>query len=497
MSAGEDAAPQQGLKQRAVKGASWSLLDNIAQQVLTLVIFILLGRILSPALFGIVSTALVFVMLLRNSVLNSIATGLVALRTPTDEDYDTGFWLAMMIAAACFAALILGAGPLAKLFDIPEMTSVVRATAVMVLLSGLSYAHAAWARRNFMFRALAMRNTIGTLSGGAVAIALALLGYGIAALVANQLVTNLVALLLLWRAIAWRPKMRFSGERAKAILNTALPLSVNQGLNFVAQNFDTALVTYLLGPVAGGLYAVAKRIMLSIQVALFQPIANVTLPTFAEVNTQPERMAGAVARTAGLVMAIIAPLFIGLALTATPAIDVLFGDKWEGAAPVLTVLAGFGLATPALNILQQAITAMGKARWNLAMTCLQMLLAVGASFALADPGPAQIALCLTLPMSINLILSLFLLTRLIPLTISRYLQAVAPPLLCAGLMAAAIVFMPVTFDSPLLELLLLSAVGGITYVAACLFLARDAVREVMGIAGPYLPRRLRSVGGLS
>lgn len=470
------------LKSRTMSGVTWSFLDNISQQILSLVIFVILGRILSPALFGIVSTALVFVFLLRNTVLNSISTGLVMLRHPVDEDYDTGFWLCMIISVSTCFIVNLAAPLIANLYHIGAFEGVVRATSVILLVSGLSYAHIGWAKRNFLFRSLAMRNSISTGLAGIVGIVVAIKGYGITALVLNQVLGSILGLLLLWRAVPWRPKLRFNRARASAILATAVPLGANQTLQFLSQNFDTVLVTYLLGPLGGGLYAASKRIVLAVQIAVWQPMGNVALPVFAEVAHDTPRFNDAAVRIGGLVMATTAPLFAGLALTAPSAIAVLFGAKWANAAPTMTVLAAFGIIGPSLGMLQMIVIALKRSKFILVSTVLQMALSLVALYFWGRTGPVSVALCISAPSLIIYVVTIAFMPSFSDFATMRYVTAVTKPLICTAIMAVAVLAVPNLHVGALTQLAVMAIVGGLVYAAAAALILRTILKEIVGTA---------------
>ena len=334
-----------------------------------------------------------------------------------------------------------------------------------------------------------MRNTISTAVAGAVGIGVALAGYGLTALVLNQVIASVLGLLLLWRAIPWRPRLRFSRVRARALLATAVPLGANQSLQFIAQNFDTALVTYLLGPFGGGLYAAAKRVVLAVQIAIWQPMASVALPAFAEVTGDPVRFGNAAVRMASLVMALTAPLFVGIALTAPVAVEVLFGPRWLAAAPIMTVLAGFSVLVPSLSLLGQMVVAQGHARWVLLVTLGQMALSIAGIALVGRSDAVVVALCLSAPTVASFAVTLAILTRVTRFPLGRYLLGIGRPLACAGLMAAVVLAIPNLRAGPLVQLLVLAVAGGATYAVAALLIARPAVDELLGFARGVLPKR--------
>ena len=484
------AVSEPSLKTRVFSGATWSFVDNATQQVLSLLIFVVLGRILSPALFGIVSTAMVFVFLMRSVVLNAVMTGTLTLRHPQDEDYDTCFLLSIGIAGVFLIGLNLGAGALANLYRIDSFENVIRATSVVVLLFGLSQAHSAWARRNFKFRALAMRSTISTLIGGGVGIAIALAGYGLVGLVINQVLTAVVSMALLWRALPWRPRLRFASGSARRIMATALPHGATQTFQFLAQNFDIALVTYLVGPAGGGLYAAAKRVTLAVNIAIWGPLSSVSLPAFAEVTNDPARFGNAAVRISSLVTGITAPLLIGIATTATSLIPALFGARWQAAAPVMTVLALFAVVTPMTGILNQILLSFSRARTVFGFTLAQMVLAMAAMFAFGR-DPVRIALCLSIPAVVSYLGMLALAARSTPFPLVRYLLGVGRPLACGAIMAAAVLLVPDFGRGPLVQLIAEVAVGGIVYGIAFVVIARETFGEVVAFAGSRVPERFQ------
>lgn len=494
-SASADPSPNQTptLKSRSSSGVIWGFIDAASQQVLSMVVFVILGRILSPALFGVVSTALVFVFLMRSTVLNAVSTSLVTLRKPTDEDYNTAFIMLVIISTTSVVILNILAKPLSLLYNIDQFDEVLRFTSIIILIFGLSYAHVGWARRNFQFKALALRNVAGVAAGGLGGIAVALAGYGIAALVVNQVLAGVVSLAMLWISIPWRPQFRFSTERARVLMRTALPLGMTQALQFAVQNFDTALVTYLIGPFGGGLYAAAKRIVLAIQLAIWQPISAVSLPAFTEILRDEVRVAQATVKAAGLVAAVTLPVFTAVGMTAEPLILSLFGPKWLAAAPVLLVLSLFGAVVPSLGVLHQIVIARGRSKAVLWFTLLQTIFVVVAVALAGGNSTRMIAICLTAPTLVTFILTLGYLVRIAPFPLQNYLAAICGPLIAASLMAGSMLSLP-KLDNSFAMLAAQLVVGGSAYVFALWIVARSSFVEAVDFARALLPRSLRRKG---
>ncbi len=471
------------------EGLKWSALDNIVQQGLSFIIFALLARMLSPSLFGIVNTSIIAIIFLKSTLLNSIETGLVVLKNPQDEDYDSAFWLSIALALVCMLIANLAAGPVARANRLPEMSWIIRVLSILLLVAGLTYTHYGWSRKNFRFRAVAMRNSISTAGAGLLGIGVAYAGYGLTGLIVNQLVAACIGSALIWRATPWRPKLRFRSASAKRVLATSLPLGVNGAIQFLASNMDAFIITYLLGPAAAGAYLAGKRVVLALQTVLWQPISSVVLPAFAEIAAEPVRLSNAIVRVSQLVMMLTAPLFAGVALTASVSVQVLFGPKWSDAAPIMAALAGFGLLVPSLSVLQQIVMALGRSRIILLTTLMQMVLSIAAIAILGQPTPLMVAICLTGPVLVAFVVTLIVLTRITMFPFGRYCLAIGRPLACTAIMAGAVLLVPDLRMGPLAQLMAMAVAGGVVYVAASAILAREAVAELSAFARTLMRKR--------
>jgi len=60
----------QGIKEKAIKGVSWSFIDNITNAGITFLVAIILARIVSPAEFGVIGMITIFIAI-SNSIVDS------------------------------------------------------------------------------------------------------------------------------------------------------------------------------------------------------------------------------------------------------------------------------------------------------------------------------------------------------------------------------------------------------------------------------------------
>ena len=154
-------------------GAVWSILDNVAAQGITFVIFLVLARLLDPHLYGMLSVSILITQLFRTVIFESIATSIIRKHEPTDEDFNTAFLSCCIFAVPAFLIVFFSANILENMMHIQGLGDVIRGTSVIILVSGLSKVHEAWLTHRLLFRSLAIRSITSIGLGGIVGVYLA------------------------------------------------------------------------------------------------------------------------------------------------------------------------------------------------------------------------------------------------------------------------------------------------------------------------------------
>jgi len=204
------------LRQRAVRAVTWSAVSAGGAQLAGVLIFVALARLLPPEAFGLVAWAGVFMGFLQIFVTAGLSQSLVQREHLEDGHLDAALYASLALTAAIGAIVVLGAGPLATFLDEPALAPVLGWLALVLPLNALAAVPQAILRRELRFKPLAMRVLTANTIGGIAGIAMALLGFGIWALVGQQVVTAATAAVVLWTSITWRPGLRGSWLRRES-----------------------------------------------------------------------------------------------------------------------------------------------------------------------------------------------------------------------------------------------------------------------------------------
>ncbi|TFV42440.1 lipopolysaccharide biosynthesis protein [Bradyrhizobium frederickii] len=463
-----------------VSGVIWSALDSAVGQALTLAIYMIMARLLSPQILGIVATGALALEFCRAVLIESIAIAVQARPDPKDEDYTASFWLIAGLSLFAALALFASSGAIERFSGLSDLAIVLKGFCIVVAVQGLSRTHEAWLTRNQLFRSLAIRSISSISVGGAVGIALAIQGYGVLALVGQLVSTSLISLVSLWVLTPWRPRLRVSRQAVIDLLSYARYVALTGITNFANANSDLIFVTWYTGAAGAGFYSLAKRLVNAVSTVIGNALNRVFFATIAGLQHDREASRSTLVDFVKYTSLLTAPLFAGIAALAPDLVVGFFGSKWGEAAPLLAIMSITGFLTTIGLYNHSVILAFGKPHWQ---TWLTLIYAVSniAIFILAAPfGLVAIAVGYVARALLLYPLSAGASMRILALGIRPYAAALMPALAGSAVMACAVVAASVTMPatSPWLRLAALVLLGSSVYLAVVMAVARPAVLRI-------------------
>lgn len=462
------------LQQKTAKSIAWSAIDQVGNQAIYFVLFLVLARLLQPEAFGLVSLAGVFISFMMVFADQGLSDAIVQRQELEPEHLDTVFWLNLGISILLTALTFIVAGPVSSFFKQPQLMPIVACLSLNFLCAGLSSVQQSLLRRQLAFKTLAMRSLLGTTSGGIVGIVMAYLGWGVWSLVAQQLVGRVVTVLALWWLSDWRPGFRVSAKHFKDLFSFGISTLGGSILVFFSVRSDDFLIGYFLGPEALGYYTVAYRLLTAMTQILSTTIRKVVLPMFSRLQEETEIMQRALFKATQLVSLITFPAFLGVATLAPELIQNLFGPQWLPSAPVMQLLALSGIPQSIFNISGIVIVAMGKPTWILAIMFLSTMVNVIGFLIAVQWGIVAVAASFAIRAYLLSPVQIGVIYKLLHFKLATYFYQFVAPLAASLLMAIAIFgaksFLGNLLNSPAL-LASCITIGSAVYTAAILLIA--------------------------
>jgi O-antigen/teichoic acid export membrane protein len=356
------------LQQEAKKGVIWSIVEQGGAQAISFIVFVILARWLDPTSFGLIALANVFIVFLQVFVSQGFSSAIVQRADLKRGHLDTVLWVSIGIATVITIICIVGAPVFATFYGNAELTPIIRWLSPILIINAFSDVQSAILTKRLHFRSLAMRRLVSNLVGGCVGIVTVFAGYGVWALVGQQLTIALVGVVVLWTSSDWRPGFDISRTYYRDLFSFSINIVGSNLLNFVNRRSDDLLVGYYLGPEALGVYVVAYKIMRTIIDLLTVTVSKVAFPVFARVQAYPNKVRHGFYKAIHYVSLVAIPAFIAIVVLAPQIMEVAFGNQWMEAVPIVQILACAGIVHSLSAMTTSPLLALGKSGWRLGLT---------------------------------------------------------------------------------------------------------------------------------
>ncbi len=465
---------------RLVGSVAWGAGGAAGQALFQLLVFIALARTLSPQAFGVVAIATAVIDLLNFIGRGGITEVLVQRRDLEPRAMNAGFLASLICGGLLTLALILAAPLFARVFGTPELRGVMTALAPICLLYAAGAVYEGMLRHAFQFKQLALRNTTSTLVSGLIALALALTGWGVWALVAQRLVATVWSLAAMMVATRWLPGRDLDPRELLTQLRQGSAVALSSVLGAGNQRIVDLVVGYFLGPTLLGYLRVAWRMLDLLFEVVVRPIGNVSLtslPKARHAGRSLETEYLALIRYASLV---ILPMFLGLSVVAADMVPLIFGAQWRTSAQLLAILCFIGLFTPLTYFRSSALIAQGAYRHVLLVNLGEFVLSLLCAIAFTPFGLTSATIGYFARAALAAPLTMLYLERVAGISALRSARAALPAMVsaCCMLGATHIVRLALPLEiGAAWRVAALIGTGALAYVAAILLADRKLLSD--------------------
>lgn len=318
-----------GLTQRALGGMLWTFSGTGVQVVVQLLTIMALGRLLTPAEFGLMGAATVVIAL--SQIVSQIGVGpaIIQRRELRPEHVHVAVTLSCTLGVFLGAMVYFGAPAIARFYRIPEIEPVLRGVAFLFPLDGLNTVAKSLLTRELRFRLFVALEVGSYIVGYAcVGVLLAWLGYGVWALVIASLSQATLRALAMFLAARHPMRPSLDLRAAKDLLSFGFGHSIAQIGTVLSQQGDNLVVGRWLGPAALGVYGRAYSLMVMPASAFGRIVNRVLFPVMAQVQDERGRLAGAYERGLAVVGLVSLPISSFLWVVAPEFIPVILGPGW-------------------------------------------------------------------------------------------------------------------------------------------------------------------------
>lgn len=352
---------QDEIASAAWRGMIWRFLERCSSQIVSFLVSIILARLLLPEQYGVIAMTMIFIALSEVFVTSGLGSALIQKSKYEEHDFSTMFWASLVFSLLIYALLFCLAPYISLLMHTPELTLVLRVLGLRLPISAMNSIQQAYVSQQMIFKKFFFSTLSGTIGSGLVGLIMAYAGYGVWALVGQNITMIVVNTLALHFLIPWRPTAYFNFYIFKNLYGFSWRVMIT---TFIGTFFDQ-LRSFLIGRYyRSSDLAFANRgeqfpIIIANNVST--TIQSVLFPAFSHLQDDRQIIRKALQKSLTIGSFLVVGLMAILAGTAETLISVVLTDKWIEVVPYLQ-WACLGQCFSILGMINlQTISALGRA----------------------------------------------------------------------------------------------------------------------------------------
>ena len=475
------------------RGGKHILASQVVKFVVQILSLVCLSHLIAPSDVGVYAMCLVafaFADTLRD--FGTTTVGLAA-KELNDTQSSNLFWISFSLGILLSVGVAAASSAVSLLFNQPEVAVALPVVAIGLAINGAQAQLQVRLARTAKFASLGWTNAMASTLSFTVGFFMALLGFGLWALV-GQLLTN-SACLLVSRALIlrWLPQRPHLNETTFQFIRKSSNYGVGQFLTYLLSNVDNLVIGIFWGAKPLGEYSRAFQLEMIPMVSVFEPLTNLVLPTLSQRDSPSDDNSSKALSVQFLVGSSSILFYACLAATASELIPFILGPRWAHTGLIVTVLCAAGALQGLNYITYWRILAADISRQYLALNVWTTTFGIVAIIVSARMGVEFVALALVVNQFVKWPLFLSLVNRHSKDGLSRFLKQ-GIHLLVSGLGAVTVAGLVATSLGnihPALKIALELSVVGFTYLA--LLAVSDKNRQQMKYAlkfvGKNQPRK--------
>lgn len=466
----------------------WRLAERFGAQGVALVVSIILARLLVPEVYGTIALVTVFTQILNVFVDSGFGNALIQKKDADDLDFSTVFYFNVAVCLLLYVGVFLAAPWIARFYNDLALTPVVRVLSLTLIISGVKNVQQAYVSRTMQFKRFFFATLGGTIGAAVIGIAMAYFGFGVWALVAQQIFNATVDTLILWITVKWRPKWMFSWQRLKGLFSFGWKLLASSLLDTVYSDLRQLIIGKLYTSSDLAQYNRGKQLPDLLVNNIDTSINSVLLPAMSQVQDDSARVKSMTRRAMKTSTYVIAPIMMGLAFTAEFVIRLLLTEKWMPCVPFLRIFCITYMFYPVHTANLNAIKAMGRSDLFLKLEIVKKVVGLIVLLSTMWFGVMAMAYSLLFTSITSQIINSWPNKKLLDYSYPEQIRDILPGILLAVLMGCCVYPIQWLGLPDAVTLLIQVPLGAVIYIGVSAVLRLDSYKYVMKEIQPYLKK---------
>ncbi len=474
-----------------IKNFAWRFAERCGAQLVTFVVSIVLARLLAPEDYGQIALITVFTTIMQVFVDSGLGTALIQKKDADDLDFSSVFYFNFVVCLVLYAVMFVTAPIISNFYNDTTLTPIIRVISLTIVISGVKGIQQSYVSRNMMFKRFFYATLGGTVFSAFLGIGLAYTGFGVWAIVIQQLSNTAIDTLILWITVKWRPQKAFSWKCLKGLLSYGWKLLVSALLDTVYNNIRSLIIGKMYSSSDLAFYDQGKKFPNVIVTNINTSIDSVLLPTMASAQDNCKRVKAMTRRAIKTSTYVMAPLMMGLAFCAEPIVRLMLTDKWLPCVPFLRIFCITYMFYPIHTANLNAIKAMGRSDLFLKLEVAKKIIGIALLLSTMWFGVMAMAYSLLISSVTSQIINSWPNRKLLDYSYLEQMRDILPGIALAVFMGCCVNLVGLIHLPNVITLLIQIPMGAVIYIGISAALHLESYEYLMSMIRPILKKFAR------
>lgn len=472
---------QDNLKQKTKKGLYWSAASNFANQGMRFVFGLILARLLSPDAYGVIGMLTVFLCVVQVFIDCGFSQALIAKQDRTQTDFSTEFYFNIGVGLIGYCLLFISAPFIADFYNMPLLTSVLRVVGLGVIINSLCVVQSAQFSIRLDFKTPAKIGVSTNLFSGVVGIILAYYGWGVWALVFQQLASGILYGILVWILAKWRPTFEFSKDSFKYLWNYGSKILASSLIQQVYDNLYPLVIGKFFSARQLGLYSRAQGFATLPSSNVSGILGSVTFPILSKINNDTPRLMRIYRQMIKTAAFIVFPLMLGLFAISNPLVKVLLNRQWYDCILILQLLCCALLWQPISAINLSILKVIGRTDILLKLEIIKRIAGIVSIVCSVPFGIIGMCIGYIILYLFCFILNTIYISKITDTPLFVYFKDIVPPLLASISMGGIVLGIISFIESNLVSLIVGIIAGILCYYLFSRYFLKEQLKNALSL----------------
>ncbi|MBR5660196.1 MAG: lipopolysaccharide biosynthesis protein [Bacteroidales bacterium] len=478
----------ESLKQKTIKGITWTFVEQVLIRGVNFLIGIILARLLSPTDYGLVGMLGVFLTISQTLINGGLTSALIQTKNPSDKDFSTVYIVNLVLSFVFYWILFVSAPAIARFYGQPLLKPLLRVISLILVIGAFSSVHGTLLSIRLDFKTKTLISFIASVFSGGIGIFCAYKSLGVWALAAQNIASSIAITILSLLFLRWVPRLVFSKESFKRLFGFSSKILASCLIHDIYSGSYSLVIGKRFTAADLGQFSRAGQFPGIANGTIMGALDKVAYPVLSKVQDDDHLLIRVYDKYIQISCFILFPVLLGICGCARPMVSLLLTDKWLPCVPFMQILCFSFLTECVTKINLNLLFVKGRSDFVLRLEIIKKIIAFSILFISMFFSLKVMCYGQVLNAFIALYLNTHYTKKILGYSFSKQVKSVYPYFLISLIVLAEALCFSSLIQNNWISLGVSVTVGGITYFLLSKLFRLYAEQEVEGYIKQFLCR---------